>query len=66
MIYFANNAITGLYWDGYAFEAESLDDALAIDEDQLRGLRLVWENVEAEEEEKALEVATRRFRWLNY
>ena len=68
MNFFANNAITGLYWDGFAFEAESLDDARVIDEDQLRGLRLAWENVEIEEEAKALDEAIRvdRFHWLNY
>ena len=68
MSFFASNSRSGKYWDGFAFEAESLDDARVIDEDQLRGLRLAWENVEAEEEAKALDAAIRvdRFHWLNH
>ena len=47
MSYIAWNTITGAYWNGTAFEAETADEAATLDAAQLVALRYTYNNVDS-------------------
>ncbi len=47
MGYIAWNTVTGAYWNGTAFEAETADEAVTLDAAQLVALRYTYNNVDS-------------------